>query len=112
MREQYELNLSVREQALGQLHLASTRSSKKTAVFGEGLDGVDTVVKSTLDIVEEVLGGATQQNGGGLGFLLLCCGLEEPSRGLPWRKITTRSLPISRDSTQSQKPISSAIGTP
>lgn len=64
--------LAVRNDALNKLHLGRTGTWYEAGVSCDGLDNVDTVIDSTLQIIQVVLGGASNDDGRGLCGLVLC----------------------------------------
>lgn len=54
-----------------ELDLGGARAGNETGISGDGLDDVDTVVDGTLDVVEVVLRGAAEDQGGCAGDLVL-----------------------------------------
>ena len=104
-------------------HFRGSCTRYQSAVFGESLDCVDTVIHSSFYIVAEVLGATSYDDCGSLclSSVYLQWSLVTRSQasnrmvkfsGIPCRKTVHRSLPISTTSTMSQCPTSSGSGRP
>ena len=56
----------------GQLYLSGPSPGQQLAVSGQCLEGVDTVIQGSLDIVHYTTGAAPHNNGGHTTLLLVC----------------------------------------
>ena len=76
--------LSKRGQLLSDLHLSGSRTRKKAAILGESLEGIDTIIHRPLDVIHDIVGGATNHHSGDLARLLVCRRERERDEGHPF----------------------------